>query len=57
MGGRGIRGGLRKSWTAWRGGTVVPSGGWAMNAPGEDAAISRDSVPLAARGFRVLERV
>ena len=29
----------------------------AMNAPGEDAAISRDSLPLASRGFRVLERV
>ena len=29
----------------------------AMNAPGEDAAISRDSLPLAARGFRVVERV
>jgi hypothetical protein len=29
----------------------------AMNAPGEDAAISRDSLPLASRGFRVVERV
>ena len=29
----------------------------AMNAPGEDAAISRDSLPLASRGFRVEERV
>ncbi len=29
----------------------------AMNARGEDAAISRDSLPLAARGFRVVERV
>ena len=29
----------------------------AMNAPGEDAAISQDSQPLAARGFRVVERV
>jgi len=29
----------------------------AMNAPGEDAAISRDSMPLAARGFRLVERV
>ena len=29
----------------------------AMNTPGEDAAISRDSMPLAARGFRVVERV
>jgi hypothetical protein len=28
----------------------------AMNAPGEDAAISRDSLPLASRGFRVVER-
>jgi len=28
-----------------------------MNAPGEDAAISRDSLPLAARGLRVVERV
>jgi len=28
-----------------------------MNTPGEDAAISRDSMPLAARGFRVVERV
>jgi len=29
----------------------------AMNAPGEDAAISRDSLPLASRWFRVVERV
>ena len=29
----------------------------AMNAPGEDAAISRDNLPLASRGFRVVERV
>ena len=29
----------------------------AMNAPGEDAAISRDSLPLASRGFRLVERV
>ena len=31
--------------------------GGAMNAPGEDAAISRDSLPLASRGSRVVERV
>jgi imidazoleglycerol-phosphate dehydratase len=29
----------------------------AMNAPGDDAAISRDSLPLASRGFRMVERV
>ncbi|MFM7608189.1 MAG: hypothetical protein ACKO9A_04815 [Alphaproteobacteria bacterium] len=29
----------------------------AMNAPGEDAAISRDRLPLASRGFRAVERV
>ena len=29
----------------------------AMNAPGEDAAVSRDCLPLASRGFRVVERV
>ena len=29
----------------------------AMNAPGEDAAISRDSLPLASREFREVERV
>jgi hypothetical protein len=29
----------------------------AMNTPGEDAAISRDSLPLASRGFRMVERV
>jgi hypothetical protein len=29
----------------------------AMNAPGEDAVISRDSLPLASRGFRQVERV
>jgi hypothetical protein len=29
----------------------------AMNAPGEDAAISRDSLPLSSRGFRMVERV
>ena len=29
----------------------------AMNAPGEDAAISRDSLPLASRGFRLVESV
>ncbi len=28
----------------------------AMNATGEDAAISRDSLPLATRGFRVVAR-
>jgi hypothetical protein len=28
----------------------------AINAPGEDVAISRDSLPLASRGFRVVER-
>jgi len=28
-----------------------------MKVPGEDAAISRDSLPLASRGFRVVERV
>jgi hypothetical protein len=28
-----------------------------MNAPGEDAAISRESLPLASRGSRVVERV
>jgi hypothetical protein len=31
--------------------------GGAMNAPGEDAAISRNSLPLASRGFRLVERV
>ena len=29
----------------------------AINAPGEDAAISRDSLPLASRGVRMVERV
>ena len=29
----------------------------AMNAPGEDAATSRDSLLLSSRAFRVLERV
>jgi hypothetical protein len=29
----------------------------AMNAPGEDAAISRDSLLLASRTFRLVERV
>ncbi len=29
----------------------------AMNAPGEGVAISRDSLPLASRGFRLVERV
>ena len=29
----------------------------AMNAPGEDAAISRDNLPLASRGVRLVERV
>jgi RNA polymerase sigma-70 factor (ECF subfamily) len=29
----------------------------AVAAPGEDAAISRDSLPLASRGFRMVERV
>jgi hypothetical protein len=29
----------------------------AMNAPGEDAALSRDSLPVASRGSKVLERV
>jgi hypothetical protein len=28
-----------------------------MNAPGEDAAISRYSLPLAPRGLRMVERV
>jgi hypothetical protein len=28
-----------------------------MNAPGEEIAISRDSLPLASRGFRVLKKV
>jgi hypothetical protein len=28
----------------------------AMNAPGEDAATSRDSLPLASRGSGVVER-
>ena len=28
----------------------------AMNAPGEDAATNRDSLPLASRGFGVVER-
>jgi len=28
-----------------------------MKAPGEDAAISRDSLPQASLGFRVVERV
>jgi hypothetical protein len=28
-----------------------------LNAPAEDTAISRDSLPLASRGFRVEERV
>jgi len=28
-----------------------------MNAPGEDAAISRDSLPLSSKGFRMVERV
>jgi hypothetical protein len=28
-----------------------------MNAPGEDAALSRDSLPFASRGFKVLESV
>jgi hypothetical protein len=41
----------------WRKGGWGEVLGWAMNAPGEDAAISRDSLPLASRGFRVLERV
>jgi hypothetical protein len=31
--------------------------GWAMNAPDEDAAISRDSLPLASRAVRMVERV
>jgi hypothetical protein len=26
-----------------------------MDAPGEDAAIRRDSLPLASRGFRMVE--
>ena len=29
----------------------------ALNAPGEVAAISRDSLPLASRTFRMVERV
>jgi hypothetical protein len=29
----------------------------AINAPGEDAAISRDSLPLASRAVRMVERV
>jgi hypothetical protein len=29
----------------------------AMNAPDKDAATSRDSLPLASRGFRVVERL
>jgi hypothetical protein len=29
----------------------------AMNAPGEDAATSRDSLPLASRAVRMVERV
>ena len=29
----------------------------AMNAPGEDATSSQDSLPLASRGFRMVERV
>jgi hypothetical protein len=29
----------------------------AMNAPGEDAAVSRDSLPLSLRAFRLVERV
>lgn len=29
----------------------------AVNTPGEDAAISRDSLALALRGFRMVERV
>lgn len=29
----------------------------AMNTPGQDAAISRNSLPLASRGFRVVVRV
>ena len=29
----------------------------AMNTPGEDAAVSWDSLPLASRGFRVVKRV
>jgi len=31
--------------------------GDALHAPGDDAAISRGSLPLASRGFRVVERV
>jgi hypothetical protein len=29
----------------------------AMNAPREDAAVSRGSLPLTSRGFRMVERV
>jgi hypothetical protein len=29
----------------------------AMNAPDEDAAVSRNSLPLASRVFRMVERV
>jgi len=28
-----------------------------MDAPGEDAVISRDSLPLASRAVRMVERV
>ena len=28
----------------------------AMNAPGEDAAVSRDTLPLSLRAFRLVER-
>ena len=31
--------------------------GCATNAPSEDAAISRDSLPSASRSFKVVERV
>jgi hypothetical protein len=39
-------------WWRYRWGEV---GG--RTAQGQDAAVSRDSLPLAARGFRVVERV
>jgi hypothetical protein len=29
----------------------------AVNAPGEDAAISRDNLPLSSRAFRIQERL
>jgi hypothetical protein len=29
----------------------------AVNAPGDEASVSRDSLPLASRAFRLVERV